>query len=41
MEKIIGDYIYYSKDKLGEGSYGEVFKGKNQVTNEVVAIKVL
>jgi hypothetical protein len=32
MEKVIGNYIYYAKDKLGEGSYGEVFKGKNIIT---------
>ena len=27
--------------KLGEGYYGEVYLGKNKITNEKVAIKIL
>ena len=30
---------YIKMEKLGEGTYGVVFKGKNKQTGEIVAIK--
>ncbi|CAD8196649.1 unnamed protein product [Paramecium pentaurelia] len=42
QKKCIGQkYEYYLKDKLGSGSFAEVVMGKNILTNEVVAIKVI
>ena len=26
-DKIIGKYVYYQKNKLGEGGFGKVYKG--------------
>ena len=40
-EKRVDDYMFNFNDLLGEGSYGQVFKGKNEKTNQVVAIKML
>lgn len=31
--------MYHTKDKLGEGSFGKVYKGVNTQTNQIVAIK--
>ena len=41
MEKIIDNYSYSMNDKLGQGAYGQVYKGKIISTSELVAIKVL
>jgi serine/threonine protein kinase len=38
--KTIGNYTYDLKDKLGEGTFGQVFKGKDKSEKEV-AIKVI
>ena len=34
-------YEYFTKQKLGVGGFAEVFKGKNRLTGEEVAIKVI
>ena len=39
MKKIIGDYSYNISDKIGKGMYSNVYKAKNTITKEVVAIK--
>lgn len=39
MAVIIGDYEVI--DRLGSGAMGDVFKGRNTKTNEIVAIKML
>lgn len=40
--KVIGDkYEYELNQKLGSGAFAEVFKGKNKLTGEVVAVKVI
>ena len=31
--------IFEKKDKLGQGTYGSVFKGKDKVNGEIVALK--
>jgi serine/threonine protein kinase len=35
----IGDYVVY--EELGMGNFGAVYKGMNDLTKNVVAIKVL
>jgi len=37
--KKIDNYTYYTKDTIGSGSYGKVFKGYDTLTGNVVAIK--
>eukprot|EP01016_Furgasonia_blochmanni_P013714 TRINITY_DN1702_c0_g1_i2.p1 TRINITY_DN1702_c0_g1~~TRINITY_DN1702_c0_g1_i2.p1 ORF type:complete len:321 (+),score=113.56 TRINITY_DN1702_c0_g1_i2:158-1120(+) len=39
--RMIGTFSYKFTDKLGSGSYGEVFRGVDTKTNQLVAIKVL
>jgi serine/threonine protein kinase len=39
--KKINGYIIHLKEVLGKGSYGEVFKGEQEFTKRVCAIKVL
>ena len=41
MDKTIDKYSFNFSDKLGEGSYATVYKGKVNETKEIVAIKVL
>ena len=41
MDKTIDKYSFNFADKLGEGSYATVYKGKINETKEIVAIKVL
>ena len=38
---IIGKYSYSPKKLLGEGSFGKVYEGKNDKTQEKVAIKLI
>ncbi|CAD8163035.1 unnamed protein product [Paramecium octaurelia] len=40
-DKRIDKYIFNVKDRIGQGSYAEVFKGTNEKTGEKVAIKML
>lgn len=40
--KSVGNkYEYEQSGKLGAGAFAEVFKGKNKMTGETVAIKVI
>lgn len=36
-----GEYEYLESDRLGKGSFGDVYKGRVTQTGEVVAIKVI
>ncbi|CAD8190461.1 unnamed protein product [Paramecium pentaurelia] len=40
-EKRVDRFVFKISDKLGEGSYGQVFKGQDEKTKEFVAIKML
>ncbi|KAM3132941.1 hypothetical protein pb186bvf_014937 [Paramecium bursaria] len=40
-DKSVDNYLFNTRNKLGQGSYGEVFAGINKITREKVAIKVL
>ena len=37
--KKIDNYTYYTKDTIGSGSYGKVFKGLDTLIGNIVAIK--
>jgi serine/threonine-protein kinase ULK/ATG1 len=39
--KKIEDYSYALNDRIGRGYSSEVFRGKNDLTQEAVAIKVI
>ena len=39
LEKIIGEYSYFLDNKVGNGTGGEVYKGKHRETGDIVAIK--
>ena len=39
LKKIIGEYSYCLRDQIGKGYSSCVFKGKNEKTGEIVAIK--
>lgn len=40
--KVVGKkYEYQTNDKLGSGAFAEVYLGKNKLTQEAVAIKVI
>ena len=41
QQKIIGNYSFFTSNMLGEGSFSQVFLGKNDITGEDVAIKVI
>lgn len=43
MSKVLkkGEYEYSEADRLGKGSFGEVYKGRVVQTGEVVAIKII
>lgn len=36
-----GEYEYNETDRLGKGSFGEVYRGRVVQTGEVVAIKII
>lgn len=41
-KKSVGQkYEYELSNRLGQGAFAEVYKGRNKITNEVVAIKVI
>jgi serine/threonine protein kinase len=40
-EKVVDRYHFFLKDKLGEGSFGVVYKGKDTLSKQTVAIKML
>lgn len=39
--KKIENYIVFMQELLGEGSFGRVYKGLNEATNDPIAVKVL
>ncbi|KRX09005.1 Protein kinase-like domain [Pseudocohnilembus persalinus] len=39
--KLGNKYIYSETDKLGEGAFASVYKGKQDITQEVVAMKII
>lgn len=41
MKKKIENYSYFQEDKLGSGYSSEVFRGTDERTNTLVAIKVV
>ena len=41
QEKRVEHYIFSLKNKLGSGSYGDVYAGINDKTGEKVAVKIL
>lgn len=41
LKKIIGDYSYCLKDQIGKGFSSLVYRGRNEKTGEIVAIKAV
>ena len=41
MEKSIGNFTYSQSKYLGKGSYSTVYEGRNDITQEVVAVKII
>lgn len=39
--KKIQNYIFKFSDLLGQGNFSKVYKAHNEVTNEIVAIKIV
>ena len=37
--KLVDIFIYFNKDLIGSGAYGKIYKGRNILTNERIAIK--
>jgi serine/threonine protein kinase len=40
-DKKIAHFVFSERSKIGEGSYGQVFAGINEITGVKVAVKVL
>jgi calcium-dependent protein kinase len=40
-EKKIDRFIYKESERIGSGSFGEVFRGRDETTGEIVAIKIV
>jgi len=40
-EKRIDRFTYKESDKIGSGSFGEVYKGRDDKTGEIVAVKIV
>lgn len=41
ISQVDPDTIYDLLEKMGEGSYGSVFKAKHKLTNRIVAVKMI
>ncbi|KAJ3158724.1 Serine/threonine-protein kinase 25 [Geranomyces michiganensis] len=41
LSEAVGESIFLKLERIGKGSFGEVYKGQNRRTKEIVAIKVL
>lgn len=41
MQKIDPELIFTKQERIGKGSFGEVFKGVDKRTTQVVAIKII
>jgi SNF-related kinase len=41
MEKNIANFTYSQQKYLGRGSYSKVYEGKNDLTQERVAVKII
>ncbi|KAI8912935.1 kinase-like domain-containing protein [Powellomyces hirtus] len=41
ISEAVGESLFLKLERIGKGSFGEVYKGLNRQTNEIVAIKVL
>ncbi len=37
----VGDFYCYSNEKIGRGSFAQVYKGYNKFTKSEVAVKVI
>lgn len=41
LQKVDPELIFTKQERIGRGSFGEVFKGIDRRTQEVVAIKII
>ena len=41
LYKRIGNYCFNLEDVIGKGNFSTVYKGRHQITREIVAIKVI